>query len=27
VVGLGWSIDPESYAGGSDVTGMASHAR
>jgi len=27
VVGLAWSIDPESCAGGSDATGMASHAR
>jgi len=27
VVGLEWSNDPESYAGGSIVTGRASHAR
>jgi hypothetical protein len=27
VVGLAWSYDPESYAGGSDATGMASRAR
>ena len=27
VVGLAWSNDPESYAGGSDATGMASRAR
>ena len=27
VVGLVWSNDPESCAGGSDATGMASHAR
>ena len=27
VVGLAWSNDPESYAGGSDATGMASCAR
>jgi len=27
VVGLLWSNDPESYAGGSDATGMTSHAR
>ena len=26
MVGLVWSIDPESYAGGSIVTGRASHA-
>jgi len=26
VVGLAWSNDPESYAGGSDATGMASRA-
>jgi len=27
VVGLAWSNDPESYAGGSVATGRASHAR
>jgi len=27
VVGLVWSYDPESYAGGSLSTGRASHAR
>jgi hypothetical protein len=27
VVGLAWSDDPESYAGGSVATGRASHAR
>jgi hypothetical protein len=27
VVGLVWSNDPESYAGGSVATGRASHAR
>jgi hypothetical protein len=27
VVGLAWSHDPKSYAGGSSVTGRASHAR
>ena len=27
VVGLVWSNDPESYAGGSIATGRASHAR
>jgi hypothetical protein len=27
VVGLEWSNDPESYAGGSDAIHMASHAR
>jgi len=27
VVGLEWSNDPESYAGGSIATGRASHAR
>jgi hypothetical protein len=27
VVGPVWSHDPESYAGGSDATGRASHAR
>jgi hypothetical protein len=27
VAGLVWSNDPESYAGGSDATGMASRAR
>jgi len=26
VAGLVWSIDPESYAGGSTATGRASHA-
>jgi hypothetical protein len=26
-VGLAWSNDPESYAGGSVATGRASHAR
>jgi len=27
VVGLAWSNDPESYAGGSIATGRVSHAR
>jgi len=27
VGGLAWSYDPESYAGGSDATGMTSRAR
>jgi hypothetical protein len=27
VAGLVWSYDPESYAGGSDTTGMTSNAR
>jgi hypothetical protein len=26
VVGLVWSVDPESYAGGNTTTGRASHA-